>query len=552
MKIFIALLVYLFIYPSYIAYAQQPCGTPYADMFRFYKRYYKQKRHYNALQPKITGDNSESDPPPKRVGEEDDGNYGIENEPILIHEEEDSIYKDVQLIPPAIKNLTKRTRIFDVNILINAEKELPDISLLYKVIKENISKVNFRFTLSDIQFKIVKIRILDMKADYISDENDEYINSRYGNREMINILVFKDVRCTTCKQSALASGGTMMEGYTYMPTVSDIHKNFIVLALGRQTKQTGNGSEVYNKGFFSYQTWTHEFGHFFGLYHVHEDHNGTRKEKFNLKTKQGESDTGDYIADTPPYPTADDYANYPFCLANQALEGTTDSIPVPVENIMSYSKCGNTFSLQQADVMRWCAITFRTNLKQEQVLDMSESYVDFLTCLDHYQNSEENKKKSLGFVILYDSSYIWSMRLIEELSTQEDTYNLLNTHYVPFYYNYANMRYPYYVGNRKIMESVTEKGGLHRLESNLYYKADYHQRLQEFLGLTLLSHNERTEFKNRFKLWRTPFPTFIILDFSRKKLYGANPSGNSIFKAVYHGYYKPHEMREILNRYIKK
>ncbi len=90
------------------------------------------------------------------------------------------------------------------------------------------------------------------------------------------------------------------------------------------------------------RTTTHEVGHYLGLRHI----NGDAASSPQLDP----CEVDDYMHDTPPQEQLSSHN----CNANQNSCTENDTLPDMIENYMDYSSqdCQNTFTIQQADLMR--------------------------------------------------------------------------------------------------------------------------------------------------------------------------------------------------------
>lgn len=198
-----------------------------------------------------------------------------------------------------------------------------------------INQLNNNFRETNISFEVCKFNYINKSRLYRFNRADELFLTQYNTDNTINIY-FVD------KILGMEEGNVC--GYTYYPTKGLDH-------LVMSNNCIGNGT-----------TLSHEMGHFFGLYHTHE-------EKFGIELVNGSNciSAGDLICDTPADPGlqfASVNANCEYI--GLVLDPAKMMYNPPVNNLMSYSRkmCRSSFTLEQSDKMRINYHIFKSHLNQ--------------------------------------------------------------------------------------------------------------------------------------------------------------------------------------------
>jgi hypothetical protein len=210
-----------------------------------------------------------------------------------------------------------------------------------------VENMNEKYASVNLRFEVCNFNYIKKNRFYYFNKNDEEKLTRNNVDSTINIYFV---------QKIFSSEEGNICGYTYYPT-----KNLNHIIMSNQC--VGNTT-----------TLPHEMGHYFGLYHTHED-------KFGVELVNGSNcvSAGDLICDTPADP------GLKFSNVNEDCEYIglfLDPVKAiynpPVDNIMSYSRkgCRASFTPMQADKMRQNYFIFKTHLKTLNIdFDASENFI---------------------------------------------------------------------------------------------------------------------------------------------------------------------------------
>ncbi|MDQ3393076.1 MAG: M43 family zinc metalloprotease, partial [Bacteroidota bacterium] len=198
-----------------------------------------------------------------------------------------------------------------------------------------VNQLNKNFFDTKISFEVCKFNYINNTRLYRFNRADELFLTQHGADSMINVYFVNKIL-------GMEEGNVC--GYTYYPTKGLDH-------LVMSNNCIGNGT-----------TLSHEMGHFFGLYHTHE-------EKFGIELVNGNNciSAGDLICDTSADP------GLQFASVNEnceyiglVLDPTKMLYNPPVNNLMSYSRklCRRSFTIEQSDKIRINYHIFKSHLKK--------------------------------------------------------------------------------------------------------------------------------------------------------------------------------------------
>lgn len=200
---------------------------------------------------------------------------------------------------------------------------------------DELEAVNAAYIQGGIQFYVCQgINHIndDTYFDYDSDEQS-IMMAEHGVDNTINVFVAENA----------SSGGTPVCGYSFYPWSS---LDFVVLARSCAT----NGS-----------TFAHELGHNLGLYHTHDESNGSE-----LVDGSNCDIAGDLVCDTPADPRLSSSSVNSSC---QYTGGATDGNGTPYDpdpsNMMSYSRksCRDHMSLGQQVRAAFHVVEYKNHLQ---------------------------------------------------------------------------------------------------------------------------------------------------------------------------------------------
>lgn len=191
---------------------------------------------------------------------------------------------------------------------------------------------NIRFILDDINY---------INSDYHYDFNNSSESSFCGKHDrsnVINVYFFNSI--------TKSSGGGIC-GYAY-------------LASSYSSTSSPNRIVMDNSCSLNGSTLSHEFGHFFALYHTHSDS--------ELVNGSNCSTAGDEICDTPADPGLSGKVNGDCSYLGSRRDRNGQTYRPDTKNLMSYSvkSCRQYFSPQQLARINYAALNFRKYLKFPQ------------------------------------------------------------------------------------------------------------------------------------------------------------------------------------------
>lgn len=194
-----------------------------------------------------------------------------------------------------------------------------------------IAHANYLFRKANIQFFITgAINYIKNSQSYdfqsLGIQTEDALCKPYDVTNAINVYVFNSLK------NQNESG--FLGGYTFVPTTAIVQNNSY-----NRIMITGSGLQGYNN--IGNKSFSHELGHYLGLYHTFETRNGTE-----LVTRGAGSNcetAGDLVCDTP----ADPYSSIPAASADRTLCGTAnftgvykdangDTYKPDLKNLMTY------------------------------------------------------------------------------------------------------------------------------------------------------------------------------------------------------------------------
>lgn len=186
-------------------------------------------------------------------------------------------------------------------------------------------------------------------------------------------------------------------------------------------------------------TFSHELGHFFGLFHTH----GPSDRSLEYVDGSNSHKAGDRIADTPADPNLGQKNR---ALLNQCnyvgniLDKHGDPYNPPVHNIMSYAEpqCRYEFTHGQYARMRQYALYFNQELgvnpanqkiDPENLSTQLPWELTYPPTLPLVVGASKNEPQKPIIVFIYHDSLLWCRRMKEEIDTDVDTRKLLSEGY---------------------------------------------------------------------------------------------------------------------------
>ena len=183
-------------------------------------------------------------------------------------------------------------------------------------------KSNIRFIQANAINYINNTEFYDFRRE---QRQEDLFAQKHNLPQVINIY---------CANKLILESGGLCFGYTYHPEKSRNRRIRVFMS---------------RAGFENISSFSHELGHFFGLYHTHEKKQGERFESINRVIdfdRNGTLDcyeTGDDLCDTPADPNIGNYSE--FCSPQCFLKGSINIngknyIPL-VDNLMCYNNQRN-------------------------------------------------------------------------------------------------------------------------------------------------------------------------------------------------------------------
>ncbi len=322
---------------------------------------------------------------------------------------------------------------FSVNVYVNISGNKSNIKEhvkgLINDVNKNFKAINIRFSIDNLYElnypKHFHFREKNMKSFFVAD--------RYDNSK-ICLYIFDELISDNNLENNNAAG------FARFPW--DDAPNNVIVATKSFFGDKGNNL-------------THEFGHFFGLFHTHE----SRKSKRTKELVNGSNSkvTGDLIDDTPAdpglNPAGEDRVSEDCKYFGREKDKNGEIYKPPVDNFMSYakSKCRKRFTQGQINVMRYFALTSRKHL-QQKIPDISADSViiknkwntpyggDISTQkIDNIINSR-GKYPGKVLVFIYNNKFTWCIRMYNEMIKNKDIGHFFKTSYsfLKFDVNYRN------------------------------------------------------------------------------------------------------------------
>lgn len=200
---------------------------------------------------------------------------------------------------------------------------------------EAVEKMNQDFGASGLGFEVCKFKYIDKTRFYRFNKSDENLLVRNNEDSTVNLYFVNKIY--SVEEGSIC-------GYTYYPTKE---KNYMIVTNSCLANRT---------------TLSHEMGHFFGLYHTHE-------EQFGLELANGANciTAGDLVCDTSADPGLRFSNVSPNCeYMGLTLDPAKLIYNPPVYNLMSYSRkdCRRVFTQNQMEKMQVNYRIFKTGLKK--------------------------------------------------------------------------------------------------------------------------------------------------------------------------------------------
>ncbi|MBK8808487.1 MAG: hypothetical protein IPO21_18385 [Bacteroidales bacterium] len=237
-----------------------------------------------------------------------------------------------------------------------------DTLMSESAIRQNIDGVNRLFAPTGFTFKVCNFNYFhgiayDTVSHYPKNENAEELMRKNYAPNTINIYFSNNLQ---------SSGGDLVGGLAPMP-YDDIKNNPDTRGEKKQQDDWVKIAAGYRNNPLLAKVIAHELGHYFGLFHPHEE--GAFGSEY-AEDRSLCASTGDLICDTPAEPTLTDLVESCLYIGNlepsTALRDPAGKVYMPsVTNIMSYSpdECKYGFSEQQFDRMLMIYNVFRTYLR---------------------------------------------------------------------------------------------------------------------------------------------------------------------------------------------
>ena len=196
--------------------------------------------------------------------------------------------------------------------------KLPEKEELHDIISplnKAFRNTNLFFEVGEIMRLESKLKLEDLSENSFGLYDDFSEEHDLGNRITVYVLQHRDEFCNISNNS-ISCGRT--GGFSYI--LSEITNNIVMSEFDLKDQKI----------------LTHEFGHFFGLYHAFEEHL-FGKDSFDEEECYL---TGDRLCDTPPDPGAlyEIYVNYSTCEMIGFKDTNGNEYKPKLENYMSYYK----------------------------------------------------------------------------------------------------------------------------------------------------------------------------------------------------------------------
>ncbi len=204
-----------------------------------------------------------------------------------------------------------------------------------------VEEMNTQFAPIKLAFTVCRFFYVE-NYNYFNadDENDKEIIVKYSTPNSINLYLVS---------GQVSVKGMNVCGYAYYPF--PLYWDYIFI----------------DDYCLNVKTFTHEMGHFFGLMHTHETHEG---DKVEYADGSNSSSAGDYISDTPAdpdlsivynLPLLDDFCNY----VGYRKDPKGDYYAPLVSNHMSYApqSCRCSFTKEQYKRMVENYFQYKTHLR---------------------------------------------------------------------------------------------------------------------------------------------------------------------------------------------
>lgn len=412
-----------------------------------------------------------------------------------------------------------------------------DFTIDSKDINKSLERLNLVFLGANISFKEAsppkyiysnKFAFLDKKQD---NEFEQEISHKQK-KDVINVYCF----------DALKIGQVPLNGYAFFP---EENKDRIMMSYD---------------GIRDKSALSHEFGHYFGLYHTHETEFGRESvDRENCRT------TGDLICSTPADPNLRmkkiveclksdiESTNGINCSYNCSAKDSIGQLYNPlIDNIMSYapSACRTSLTNGQYSVIRFVAKLKRNYLKVDKTLNSNnistEDEIDNLKFPHESflaaQNGQQfyDKKKDKVFILVYKDSIKWCERMLQEI---RDDYSL--NYY--FRENYTFVLFN--VGNRTTKGDITDfldnPGKI--FKSDNYFNINLTPiNLTDAIHTNEYSNIEYNILTREFRKDIVTYPSVILLRFRSEE------NNSSRIVEFHDGYMKTREIKEMLERNLNR
>ena len=383
-----------------------------------------------------------------------------------------------------------------------------------KDLTDAVADLNNAFYGADIQFEVKHSIIGRAGFAKFNKSKEATIHQAYHKKNVINVYCVDEIDVAQWRNNP----GTV-SGYAYHPDALDLEpyqKDMIIITYSGLDEQT---------------TLIHEFGHFFGLYHTHE--NFDKPDRMEYVSRYQCHERGDGLCDTQADPNIASYvdASDPGdCKCN--LNGRTDPlgdkyVPSP-ENFMSYAPtiCRTAFTPGQLNRMKHYALVKRRYLKwkfmssnrwtakgggqfkpMESLPSLNTAYA--------YSNLEPRSK---ALIIVWDPKSAWSIRMKSEVMNHE------------FYPYFMGDDARYFLLTYSLQEYTTEQNFTDFMGNDVFAVPKEQNPEYELL---------RMNFSNEIG----PAPGIYLVCFRHPT------SVEPRLAYAFEGYKKPREVRALLDKY---